>query len=188
MRRYYITDRRAVGGSEPLLANIGRMASVGVEMIQIREKDLPDRELLDLVRRAVEITAPHGVRVLVNGRPDIALAGGAHGVHLPSGSIAPARWRNALPAPLIWGVSCHGLDEVRRAEREGADFVVFGPVFPTASKLGYGPPQGVERLREVTLSVRVPVYALGGITEANAAGCIEAGAAGIAGISLFQVR
>ncbi len=188
MRRYYITDRRALGGSEPLLANIARVASAGVDMIQIREKDLPDRDLLALVRHAVEIAAPHGARILVNGRPDIALASASHGVHLPSGSIAPARWRGALPGTFLFGVSCHGLDEVRRAENEGADFVVFGPIFPTASKIGYGPPQGIKRLREVTLSVRVPVFALGGIMEGNAADCIQAGAAGVAGISLFQKR
>lgn len=186
MRRYYITDRGAIGGVEPLLEAIQRAAAAGVEMIQIREKDLPDRELLELARRALRRTAPYGTRILVNGRPDVALAAEAHGVHFPAGSLPPRLWRMVLPPGWLLGVSCHSRDEVERAEAEQADFVVFGPVFSTPSKARYGPPLGLERLGEAARAVRIPVFALGGITRENAGDCIRAGAAGVAGITLFQ--
>ena len=179
MKRYMITSVRQAGGVEPLLDAIRRARA---DMVQIREKDLEPRELCELVRRALEICSS---KVLVNTRADVALACGAHGVHLPAGSPSPEVWRRMAPAGFLIGVSCHTLEELRRAAGEGADFAVYGPVFPPLSKVDDRPPVGLVGLREACAAVRLPVFALGGITMANASACVAAGAAGIAGITMF---
>lgn len=184
MLRYYITDRKAAGGTDAVLRAIAAADADGVDWIQIREKDLTARELCALTRAA--LAACRRAKVLVNDRADVALACGAHGVHLPSHSLAACEVKLLAPAGFLAGMSCHSVDEVRAAEREGADFAVFGPVFDTPSKREYGPPLGLERLREAAQAVGMPVLALGGVREANIAACMTAGAAGIAAIRLFQ--
>lgn len=186
MIRCYITDRAALGGTGKLLERIAANLARGVDLIQIREKDLSAKDLAALVRAALALPNPHGTRILVNERVDVALAAGAHGVHLPSDSPSPARWRAIAPPDFVIGVSCHSAEEARRAEAEGASFTVFGPVFYTPSKAQYGAPSGVERLREVCRAVCLPVLALGGVTHENTTDCQAAGAAGIAAIRLFQ--
>jgi thiamine-phosphate pyrophosphorylase len=173
VNRYCITDSLDVAA---------RAAADGVDMIQIRAKQLSARELSSLARAVLRVTSSS--RVLVNTRTDVALACGAHGVHLPAGAMAPDRIRPIAPAGFLIGVSCHTIDELRTAEREGADFAVYGPVFPSVSKPLT--PLGIDAFRDAAASVRLPVYALGGVTAQNAPQCLEAGAAGVAGISLFN--
>ena len=178
MKRYYITDRKSLGGFRPLLEVIRDQMHLGVDFIQIREKDVPARQLFEFTLTVLEVrqaefqkTSP--VKILVNGRSDVALAAGADGVHLPA--TTP---RECLPGLLV-ARSCHTLEEVRAAQ---ADLVTFGPVFESPGK---GEPVGLEALREACEG-KVPVFALGGVTWENAADCMAVGAEGIAGIRLFQ--
>ncbi len=182
----YITDRRTLPVHTKLIDNIARNLAAGVEWIQIREKDLSARELFDLTALALGLPNPHQAKILVNTRVDVALAAGANGAHLPGGSPAPRRWRACSPKGFLMGVSCHTLDEVRAGEQEGADYVVFGPVFAPRSKVTDLEPRGLNRLAEAARAVRIPVLALGGITRENAPDCMRAGAAGVAAISLYQ--
>ena len=184
MNLCHITDRRLIGGVEPLLACIARNDSEGVDLIQIREKDLSTRALCDLVTQAVRLC--WRASVIVNTRVDVALACGADGVHLPAHSPSPAEFRRLTPPGFLIGVSCHDIAELRAAENEGADYAFFAPVFHPLSKSDQRAPHGLDGLRAACFSVRIPVYALGGITMGNAPLCERAGAAGIAGITLFQ--
>jgi thiamine-phosphate pyrophosphorylase len=178
MRRYYISDRRTC---PDILGSIRRAAEAGVDFIQIREKDLNSRDLFDLTLGVLDTIKAWPTRVLVNGRLDIALAAGAHGVHLPARSILPTEFRRITPSGFLIAVSCHSTTEL--AEAEGADFAVFGPVFDTPGK---GPSLGLDSLRDAARTSPVPIYALGGVTAENAPSCLKAGAVGIAGIRLFQ--
>ena len=192
----YVTDRRALSDPADLIGRIARAASAGIPWIQIREKDLSTRELLALARAAVTVAAENSapespVRIIVNDRLDVALAARAAGVHLAESSIPVAavnewRRRGVSTNAIMLGASCHSVEAARTAERDGADYVFFGPVFATPGKARFGPPQGLRRLEEVSRSVKIPVLAIGGITAENAGECIATGAAGIAAIRMFQ--
>ena len=186
----YVTDRRALGDASGLGGVLRRAAQAGVDWIQVREQDLDARALAELVRLALEAARETSTRILVNDRLDVALATGAAGVHLGEKSLPGetiAAWRRtANRFDFVIGASCHSPEAARIAEHSGADYVYFGPVFSTPSKAAFGPPQGIERLQEACSAVRIPVYAIGGITAENAAACLAAGAAGIAAIRLFQ--
>lgn len=158
-----------------------RAADQGVEFIQIREKDLSGRDLLYLADSAVRSLTRWPVKILINSRVDVALAVGAHGVHLPSDSPAPEVWRRVVPTGFIIGQSCHSAEEVKAAQ--SADFLVFGPVFESPGK---GQPLGIASLKSMIALSEIPVFALGGVTRENARLCLDAGAAGIAAIRMFQ--
>jgi thiamine-phosphate pyrophosphorylase len=167
----------------------------GVDFVQIREKDLSGRELMELARTAVEEARGKGTRIIVNDRVDVAIASGAAGVHLGRES-APAeevvRWvkgmRLTRGRKFLVGVSCHSVKEAREAERDGVDYIHFGPVFETPSKMRFGASQGVEKLRKVCEAVKISVIAVGGIDEGNMEECVRAGARGVAGIRMFQEK
>jgi thiamine-phosphate pyrophosphorylase len=202
----YVTDRRALetapipsesplGDPTSLRAHslhdsIRRAAAAGTGWIQIREKDLAARPLVELARFAVAETRGTATRVLVNDRLDVALAVDAAGVHLGEDSLSlkvVSEWRRSTGrVDFLVGVSCHSLESAHAAERGGADYIIFGPVFATPAKAAFGPPQGIERLREVCASVEIPVLAVGGVNLENMRACVAAGAAGVAAIRLFQ--
>jgi thiamine-phosphate pyrophosphorylase len=206
----YITDRIGLGldfsgaaGAELEAARLARLLERirwaidgGVDWIQIREKDLGGAQLAELTRGAVAaLGAGRRGRVIVNDRLDVAVAAGAGGVHLGRESVpvrevfslrANEKVAHAELADFLIGASCHNLEDARDAASDGADYLIFGPVFETPSKMKFGAPLGIERLGEVCAEIRIPVLAIGGIDLANAGKCFEAGAAGIAAIRLFQ--
>jgi len=201
---YYITDRATFGPDEPtrfrsVIEKIAEAARAGVDYIQLRERDLTTRELESLAGEATRVlnelrskNRELRTKLLINSRTDVALAVGADGVHLRANDISPLDlkciWEKcgtrASPGPPLIGVSCHSPEEVRKAEIDGAFFAVFAPVFEKKDAPN-SPPAGLTRLREAC-KVKMPVLALGGITLENAKQCLDAGAAGIAAIRLFQ--
>jgi thiamine-phosphate pyrophosphorylase len=190
-----VTDRRSLAGSPDLagkilLQKIERATKAGVDWIQIREKDLSGRELAKLAEQAI-LRAGNRSLVLVNDRVDVACAVRAAGVHLGESGLPPLEARKFVNRDgagrnFLMGVSAHSLEGAIRAEQAGADYVIFGPVYSTPSKAGFGEPQGVRRLQEICGRLTIPVLAIGGITLENAGECVAAGAAGIAAIRLFQ--
>jgi thiamine-phosphate pyrophosphorylase len=203
----YITDRRSPPPATPgdtlgaVLRKIGDMAHAGVDWIQIREKDLNGAAAAKLVRESLKRVAAErarehgGTRIFINDRLDVAVAEGAGGVHLAENSVPVETARRLVESvrpgagfavDFLIGASTHSLERARECARSGADYVLFGPIFATPSKAAFGAPQGLERLAEVCDEVKIPVLAVGGITVENAGACLEAGAAGIAAIRLFQ--
>ena len=194
---YYITDRRQFPGDgkeqeRRLLEKIAECAAAGVEYIQLREKDLSSRALEELAHKAVAAVRGSGTKLLINSRTDIALVCGAHGVHLPGNDLPASEVRavfsqTSAKAPVV-AVSVHSETEVACAEAHGADLAVFAPVF---EKAGRANAQGLEQLRHIcrrahAAAAPMPIFALGGVTLENASLCLHAGAAGVAGIRLFQ--
>ena len=197
---YYITDRSQFPGDErarrrALLAKIAEAARAGVDYIQLRERDLSARELETLARQVAEIVRENSLStlLLINSRTDVALAAGADGVHLRANDVEPHEVRQVLEVsahqPLVIGqflvaISCHSNEDVIHAESDAADFAVFAPIFGKRGATGTLS-TGIAALREACRA-KIPVLALGGVNLDNAASCLDAGAAGIAAIRLFQ--
>jgi len=181
-RLYLITDRRLASGMD-LLSAVERALSGGVRAVQLREKDLGGRELLELARKVRALATRYGAKLLVNDRVDVAIAAGADGVHLGGDSIPPREARRLLGPGKLIGCSTHGPEQLAAAEAGGADFAVFGPVYHTPSKAPYGPPLGIDALRRACAAASIPVFALGGIGAGNLNEVIAAGADGISLIS-----
>jgi thiamine-phosphate pyrophosphorylase len=183
-RLYLVTDRRATNGRP--LVDVVRAALSGVPAaargavaVQLREKDLEGRALLALARELRAVTREAGAGLWINDCVDVALAAGADGVHLPGHGLAPADVARVAPG-LPVAVSAHARGDVEAAAREpNVAFAVFGPIWDTPSKRAYGPPPGLEALRD-SVAVGLPLVALGGVTSGTAAACRSAGAAGVA--------
>jgi len=179
---YLVTDRHQTQGRD-LLSVLEQALDGGVNAIQLREKDLDSRHLFLLAEYVRKLTNKYGVRLFINDRIDIALAVEADGVQLGNASVPITAVRSILKPPQLLGVSVHTLNEAQEAERQGADFIVFGPVYFTPSKARYGAPQGLTPLQELLGKVSLPVYAIGGINLANLEPIKRVGARGIALIS-----
>ncbi len=193
MLLYYITDRRAFPGNEDhqrwaLLERVAEAAAAGVDYIQLREKDLSSRELERLAKDTLSAVRANssGTRLLINSRTDVALACGADGVQLPANSLpvseVRALWMRASDRVPVVGVSAHSVEDIVAAETQGADFAVLAPIFEKAGS----PQPGLGAHSLALIRGRFPVLALGGVTLANAVQCLRSGAAGVAGIRLFQ--
>jgi thiamine-phosphate pyrophosphorylase len=179
---YLVSDRKQTHGRD-LLWVLEQALQGGVRAIQLREKDLQGGELFALAERTKLLCEKHSAALFVNDRIDVALAVEADGVQIGNASIPVKTTRGLLGDGKLIGVSTHSLQEAQQVSRDGADFVLFGPVYFTPSKDVYGKPQGVKALADVTKNVSVPVYAIGGIKSNNVAAVKEAGARGVALIS-----
>ena len=184
---YAVTDRRRLGLDEQaLIERIGWLAAAGVDLIQIRERDLTDAALVTLVRRARAAVGQTASRVLVNDRFDVAIAAGAHGVHLRGDACAASRVRAAVPAGFVIGRSVHSRAEALAASADGGcDFLLFGTVFPSRGKSVTHTAAGLDALRDTCRAVSMPVVAIGGIAVPLAASVAAAGAGGVAGVDVF---
>ena len=195
MLLYYITDRKSFGGTPPeqraaLLRRITDVARAGVDLVQLREKDMATADLEELARDAMFLVRENSTttKLLISTRVDIALAVGADGVHLPAGSppVTEIRsnWLRHTNSRLLIGISVHGTEDLRKAEFRSANFAVLAPIFKKTATKATG--IGLDVLREACAGSGIPVLALGGVNLANARSCLDAGAAGVAGIRLFQ--
>jgi len=180
---YPITDRNVFSAQCSMYLAIESILEAGVNTIQLREKDLPVRELFDMAVWMRELTREYGAKLIINDRVDVALSVEADGVHLGRNGIPADAVRKISGDKLLLGVSAHNLEEAVLAERDGADFITVGPIYETPSKLKYGEPIGIDALRKVKSRISIPVFAIGGIKLDKVNEVREAGADGIAVIS-----
>jgi thiamine-phosphate pyrophosphorylase len=179
---YLVTDRNQTGGRD-LLWVLQQALDAGVKAIQLREKDLPGRDLFSLAEKVCKLCQAYNAALFINDRIDVALAVDAAGVQLSQTSLPVVTTRALLGPQKIIGASTHSLQEAREAEQNGADFVLFGPVYFTASKAAYGAPQGLPALKTIVDNISLPVYAIGGIKPENIESTKKLGLRGVALIS-----
>lgn len=179
---YLITDRNQTAGRD-LCAVVEAALGGGVTAVQLREKDLDSKKLFELAEKLAALCQSYKAELFINDRIDIALAVDAAGVQLGKDSLSLETARALLGSEKSIGYSAHSLEEARAAEKSGADFILFGPVFFTPSKALFGAPQGVDRLRQVVAQLSVPVYAIGGLKSDHVAAVMQTGSRGIALIS-----
>lgn len=179
---YAITDRRNCA-TTPLVDVVSELLDAGVTAIQLREKDLDDTELLQLAQPIAEVCRNYEAKLFINTNTQIAHKVGAAGVHLPADAASVRIVKTQAEDNLCVGCSVHSLNAAEKRETEGADFVTYSPIYPTASKPGYGPAVGVEGLAKVVENVKLPVFALGGVTPARVTECLAVGAFGVAVMS-----
>ena len=177
-----MTDRHQTGGRD-LLTVVGQALQAGVRAVQLRERDLPTRDLYHLAEKLLAMTRAAGAALLINDRVDVSMALSADGVHLTRRSLPPKESRELLGPERLIGVSCHSLADVREAGDGEADFVLLGPIFETPSKAAYGPPLTTALVREARVTTGLPILAIGGIKEKQVREVMAAGADGIAVIS-----
>jgi thiamine-phosphate pyrophosphorylase len=183
LKLYLVTDRKFFSGQCSMYLALETALKAGTKFIQLREKRLPPRMLLDTAQWVSELAKEYGAKLFINDRVDIALAVGADGVHLGQKSMPAHAVRKISKNKLLIGVSTHGIEEALKAEKDGADFITLGPVFKTLSKLKYGDPIGIDAIRKVKSGVSIPVLAIGGIKQDKVKKVIKAGADGVAVIS-----
>jgi thiamine-phosphate pyrophosphorylase len=182
-RLYLITDGSSFDDEKGLVDRVASALAGGVRLVQLREKELGGKRLLSLARVLREKTRESGCRLIINDRVDVALLSGADGVHIGQSGMSPVDVRSILGPGRLIGVSTHSVKEAENAVKEGADFITFGPVYPTPSKARYGEPVGVGPLKEAATLVSVPVFAIGGVKRDKVKEVLDAGARGAAVIS-----
>jgi len=180
---YLITDRKLVTHYASLITAVEEALKGGVKAVQLREKDLGTRELLDMAYTMRKLTGRYNAKLFINDRVDIALSVEADGVHLGQNSMPTYAVRKIAKDKLMIGVSAHSIEEAKQAEEGGADFITLGPVYKTPSKLKYGQPLGVDIIRKTKAEISIPVFAIGGIKKDRIKEVMDAGAGGIALIS-----
>ena len=179
---YLVSDRNQTQGRD-LLWVLEQALDGGVKAIQLREKDLDGKQLFLLAEKLRDVCSRYRAALFVNDRIDVALAVDAEGVQLGKTSLPVAAARELLGAERMIGASTHSLEEAKEAERSGADFILFGPVYFTPAKAAYGAPQGIAALKKIVENIALPVYAIGGIKPDNVEAIMGAGAKGVALIS-----
>jgi thiamine-phosphate pyrophosphorylase len=186
-RLLLVTDRHQTR-DRPLPTVLGQAIRAGLPAIQLRERDLPTGELLSLAQAVREMAAPRAVPLILNDRVDLVLALNLDGVHLRSDSLPVSSARRLLGPGRLIGISTHSIEEIRQANQDGADYIVFGPIFDTPSKRSFGPPLGLDLLAAVCRESTVPILAIGGITLERVHDVRRSGAHGVAVIGALLTR